>query len=197
VSRTLTRAWFARAAPLVAPELLGRVLVRRLPDGAELRARIVEVEAYEPNDPASHSFRGPTARNASMFGAAGHLYVYLVYGLHHCLNVVTGPPGYGSAVLLRAAQPLAGSESMAANRGTVRADRLCSGPARLAQALGVERSFDGLDLLRSDRLRLDAGRRVPMDRIAVTRRIGVSTGVDTPWRFVEAGSRWASPSPRA
>jgi len=196
VPRSLTRAWFARAAPLVAPELLGRILVRRLPDGTVLRARIVETEAYEPADPASHSFKGPTARNASMFGPPGHLYVYLVYGLHHCLNVVTGPPGRGGAVLLRAGEPLVGHDAMAANRGTAREDRLCSGPARLAQALGVDRSLDGIDLLGSGPLRLHAGRPVPRARITVTRRIGVSTGVDTPWRFVETDSRWSLPSPR-
>ncbi len=190
----LTREWFARTAPEVAPALLGRHLVRHLVDGTLVRVRIVEVEAYEPDDPASHAFRGPTRRTVSMFGPPGHLYVYLIYGLHHCVNVVTGPVGYGSAVLIRAGEPLAGHAAMRTNRGVDRLDRLCSGPARLAQALEIDRSLDGSDLVGDRRVWLEAGEPLPPDRVRVTRRVGVRVGVVTPWRFVETDSPWASPA---
>jgi DNA-3-methyladenine glycosylase len=197
VTRALTRGWFARPATEVAPALLGRHLVRRFDDGSVCRVGLVEVEAYERDDPASHAFRGPTARNAAMFGPPGHLYVYLIYGLHHCLNVVTGADGHGAAVLLRAAEPLEGLATMAANRGVDDPGLLCRGPARLAQALGVDRSMDGIDLLRSEALWLEPGDPVPADGAAVTRRIGISVGTDRPLRWLEAGSRWASPTPGA
>src|SRR6266550_297735 len=125
----LPRGSFAGSATEVAPELLGHVLARRLPDGAILRARIVETEAYEQDDPASHAYRGRTPRVRVMFGPPGHLYVYFTYGMHHCMNVVTGPEGTGSAVLLRAAQPLEGMDRMSVCRGTDRILDLCrNGP---------------------------------------------------------------------
>lgn len=193
---TLSRPWFDRPAPVVAPALLGRHLVRRLPDGGTLRARIVETEAYEPEDPASHSFRGETPRNAVMFGPPGHLYVYRIYGLHFCLNVVTGSPGHGGAVLLRAAEPLEGLDRMARARGTDRPLQLCRGPARLAQAFELDRTADGTDLLGDDALRLEPGTPVPAHGVEHTPRVGISKGVEAPWRFVERGSRWASPRRR-
>jgi DNA-3-methyladenine glycosylase len=113
----IPRRFYARPATIVAPELLGHILVRALPTGERLRVRIVETEAYEQDDPASHAFRGITARNRVMFGTAGHLYVYFTYGMHHCMNVVTGRKGEGSAVLLRAAQPIDGLEVMGRGRG--------------------------------------------------------------------------------
>jgi DNA-3-methyladenine glycosylase len=180
----------------VAPELLGRHLVRRLPDGAVCRIRIVETEAYEADDPASHSFRGKTARNASMFADAGHAYVYLVYGIHHAVNVVTGPRGHGGAVLIRAGEPLEGLAAMGARRGTGDARALCRGPGRLAQALQVDRALDGVDLLRSSVLWLEAGSPIPRSKMTSTRRVGVTAGADTPWRWVETGSSWATPTPR-
>jgi DNA-3-methyladenine glycosylase len=197
VGSELTRRWFARPAPVVAAALLGRHLVRRLPDGTICRVRIVETEAYEPDDPASHSFRGYTARNASMFEQPGRLYVYLVYGIHHAVNVVTGPRGHGGAVLVRAGEPLEGLDAMEERRGTGDIRALCRGPGRLAQALGVDRHLDGLDLLGSSVLWLEPGRPVPAANRTRTRRIGVSAGADTRWRWVETGSVWASPSPRA
>lgn len=180
----------------MAPALIGRHLVRRFPDGSEARVRIVETEAYRSDDPASHSFRGPTARNHTMFGPAGHLYVYLIYGMHHCLNVVTGGPNRASAVLLRAAEPLENLRSLAANRGVTDARALCRGPGRLAQALAVDRSLDGIDLLTSEELWIEPGRPVPRSRLDVTARVGISVATERPWRWVEAGSRWATLSPR-
>jgi DNA-3-methyladenine glycosylase len=177
--------------------LLGRDLVRRLPDGRICRVRIAETEAYEPDDPASHSFRGKTPRTTSMFGPPGHLYVYLIYGLHHCLNVVTGPAGHGAAVLLRAAEPVFGLGAMAANRGTDDVRLLCRGPARLAEALGIDRSLDGTDLLRSDAVWLEPGEPVPASRVTATRRIGISVGTKHPWRWMETASPWATPTPAA
>jgi len=190
--RPLPRSFFARPAEVVAPELLGRVLVRTCPDGTRLAARIVEVEAYAPDDPASHSFRGPTERNRTMFGPPGRLYVYFTYGMHHCMNVVTGPPGEGAAVLLRAAEPLEGLARMAAHRGVSEPRLLCSGPARLAQAFGVTREHDGADLVRGPELRLLEGEPVPPERILVTTRIGINHGTERPWRFLVAGDPFVS-----
>jgi len=188
----LTRRWFDRPASVVAQELLGWELVRTFPAEPRRRVRIVETEAYEPDDPASHSFRGRTPRSAAMFGPPGHLYVYLIYGMHHCLNVVTGPPGHGAAVLLRAAEPLEGGEGMSRARGTTDARAWCSGPAKLAQALELDLSWNGLDLLDGGPLTIDAGGSVPPEEIERGPRVGISEGRTTPWRFVERGSSWAS-----
>ncbi len=159
----LGRSFYGRDSLVVAPALLNKVLVRRLADGSRLAGRIVEVEAYRgADDPASHAYRGPTARNATMFGDPGHLYVYFTYGMHYCANVVCRPgrPGSPGAVLLRALAPLEGLEAMrrlrlAARRGarsgdgtaTLRDAELCSGPAKLCEALGIDRSLDGADLV--------------------------------------------------
>jgi DNA-3-methyladenine glycosylase len=188
----LPRGFFARPSLDVAPELLGHVLVRRLPDGLELRARLVETEAYHEDDPASHSYRGRTRRNQVMFGEPGHLYVYFTYGMHHCMNVVTGMVGEGSAVLLRAAEPLDGLDAMALRRGTDRTQALCSGPARLAEALSVDRHLDGLDLVRGAVVWLERGDQLPPERVSVGPRVGIRRGVDRPWRFFEEESRWVS-----
>jgi DNA-3-methyladenine glycosylase len=193
MTRRLSRAFFARPSVVVAPALLGHVLVRRLPGGDELRVRLVETEAYREDDPASHSYRGRTQRNAVMFGLPGRIYVYFTYGMHHCMNVVTGSDGEGSAVLLRAAEPLDGLEAMSRRRGTARASALCSGPARLAEALAVDRALDGADLVVGDVIWLEHGTPVPSERIAAGPRIGIRRAVDEPWRFTEEGSPWVSP----
>jgi DNA-3-methyladenine glycosylase len=161
--------------------LLGRRL-RSEVGGAPTEVILTEVEAYGgAGDPASHAHRGPTARNAAMFGRAGTLYVYRSYGVHWCANVVTGPEGEGSAVLLRAGEPVAGNEVMAARRG--RADHLADGPGKLAQALGIAGEHDGLDLLGEGPVWLGGGPPAPGD-VRATRRIGITRAVDRPWRFV-------------
>jgi DNA-3-methyladenine glycosylase len=194
LGRRLSRAFFARPSTQVAPELLGRILVRVLPDGARLAARLVEVEAYEQGDPASHSFKGiATPRTEVMFGAAGRLYVYFTYGRHFCSNVVTGEDGVGSAVLLRAAEPLEGLEHMGANRGTDAVGLLCSGPARLTQAFGIGRSENGMDLVRDPALFLLSGTPVARRAIARSTRVGVNVGIERRWRFFERGSPHVSP----
>jgi DNA-3-methyladenine glycosylase len=190
--RRLPRRFFDRPAVEVAPDLLGRVLVRRLPDGTRLAGRIVEAEAYEPGDPASHGFRGPTPRNASMFGPPGRLYVYFTYGHHWMMNVVTRSEGEGSAVLLRALEPLEGLASMAAARGRTAARDLCSGPGKLAQALQVDRAQDGEDLVGGSVVWLEAGTPVRADRVEAGGRVGVSVGVEPLWRFVVAGNPFVS-----
>ncbi|MYK73185.1 MAG: DNA-3-methyladenine glycosylase [Acidimicrobiaceae bacterium] len=184
----LPRSFYARGALEVAPELLNKVLVA--PDGRA--GRIVEVEAYRgTDDPGSHSFRGMTRRNATMFGPPGRLYVYFTYGMHWCANVVAEPDGVAAAVLLRALTPLDGLDAMHAARGpAARRDRdLCSGPAKLTQALGIDGALDGADLAAADRgvTVVDDGR-LPPPEPAVTTRIGLSNGAELPWRFCVAGA---------
>jgi len=186
--KRLPRDFYARHALEVAPELLNKVLVA--PDGRA--GRIVEVEAYRgADDPGSHGFRGMTRRNATMFGPPGHLYVYFTYGMHWCANVVTETDGVAAAVLLRALTPLEGLEAMyAARRPAARRDRdLCSGPAKLTKALGMDGDFDGADLVSGDRgvTIVDDGQPPPSEP-AVTARIGLSNGADLPWRFCVAGA---------
>lgn len=193
LGRRLSRAFLARPSTQVAPDLLGRVLVRVLPSGDRLAARLVEVEAYEQGDPASHSFKGiPTPRTEVMFGPAGRLYVYFTYGQHFCSNVVTGDDGVGSAVLLRAAEPLEGLERMAASRGTNTVRLLCSGPARLTQAFGIGRAENGVDLVRDPSLFLLSGAPVAARAIARSTRVGVNVGIGRRWRFFERGSPYLS-----
>lgn len=165
-------------APEVAPQLLGKLL--RV---AGCTGRIVEVEAYTADDPASHSVGGRTGRNASMFGRAGSLYVYLSYGIHHCANIVTGGEGDGQAVLIRAVVPLAGIEQMRRRRGSVEDRRLADGPGKLCQAFGIDRGDDGADVCRAGgRIQLlDDG--VPVVEPVVGRRVGISRATDRPWRW--------------
>ena len=197
--RPLPRSFIARPAPVVARELLGRLLVSPM-NGLPLLARIVECEAYEEEDPASHSFRGRTARTEVMFGPPGHLYVYFTYGMHFCMNVVTGRAGEGSAVLLRAAEPLDGQDRMAEARGLLPPydpRLLCSGPARLTQSFGVTREANGIDLLGDGSLALATGAPVPDSEVGVSARVGIRVGRERPWRFFVAGSPFVSRGPRA
>jgi DNA-3-methyladenine glycosylase len=191
----LPRSFYARSPVEVAPDLLGRILVRVLPDGERLAARIVETEAYGPEDPASHAFRGMTARNAVMFGPPGHLYVYFTYGMHFCMNAVTGERGVGGAVLLRAGEAIQGFARMAANRGRDDPRRLCAGPARLAQAFGVTRRQDGVDLVRgAEGIWIAAGSPVESGDIVAGPRVGIRRGVDLAWRFWIRDDPFVSPA---
>jgi DNA-3-methyladenine glycosylase len=170
--------------------LIGKTLVREI-EGCVLSGRIVETEAYVPGDAASHAFRGPTARNRSMFLAPGHAYVYIAYGVWPALNVSSEPAGFGGGVLLRALEPLTGIEEMRRNRGTERLLELARGPGRLAAALRVTLAEDGIDLCAEGPLWLGgaAGRPAP---IGATTRIGISKETERPLRFYERGSPFVS-----
>jgi DNA-3-methyladenine glycosylase len=156
---------------------------------------VVETEAYAPEDPASHAYRGRTARNGAMFGPPGRLYVYRSYGIHWCANVVCGPEGTAAAVLLRALEPTAGLELMAERRGVAAAALLCSGPGRLTQALGITGDHDGLRL---DEAPFSLLPRAGRPDVVVGPRVGISSATDLPWRYSLAGSSFVSrPRPRA
>ncbi|MFV0306366.1 MAG: DNA-3-methyladenine glycosylase [Desertimonas sp.] len=178
--RRLPRAFFERDATELAPDLLGKVLA-----AGGCAVRIVEVEAYRTDDPASHTHRGPTRRNATMFGPGGHLYVYFTYGMHHCANVSAGDTGDGQGVLLRAAEPLSGLALMRRRRDGRPDRQLLDGPGKLCQALGIDRRLDGADLTaRGAVTLLDDGTGPPVDPL-VGPRIGLRVGVDTPWRWID------------
>lgn len=168
----------------VAQQLLGWTL---LIDG--VGGVIVETEAYDLDDPASHSFKGPTARNAAMFGPPGHAYVYLIYGLHWCLNVVCRETGHGAAVLIRALQPTHGIDLMQERRHTTQATLLACGPGRVGQALGIDRSLDGLALNAPPFELIPPSAAV---EVASGPRIGISKAAELPWRFGVAGSPFLS-----
>jgi DNA-3-methyladenine glycosylase len=200
----LSRAFFARDTLIVARELLGHRLVCVL-DGARLSGRIVEVEAYVgEGDQASHARFGRTRRNASMYGPPGHAYVYFIYGIHHCLNVVTERDGYPAAALIRALEPLEGLEEMRVRRwpGSAEGPRnrsdmqLTSGPARLCQALGIDRRFDGADLCAPAALLfLEEDASIPDGAVVTGPRIGVrgdEVAVTIPWRFYVRDSQHVS-----
>ncbi len=185
----LGREFFARSVHDLAPELVGVTLLV-----GGVGGRIVEVEAYDGEDPAAHGFRGRTARNASMFGPPGHAYVYRSYGLHWCLNLVCDQEGRAEAVLLRALEPTHGLDAMRARRGLEEPRLLCAGPGRLCQGLGVTRDHDGLPL-DAPPFELRAPERTPP--IVTGPRIGISVAVEQPWRYAEAGSRFLSRPIRA
>jgi DNA-3-methyladenine glycosylase len=171
-----------------APRLLGCYLVREL-DGQKIVGKIVEVEAYSQTDAASHSYRGQTPRTSVMFGVAGHAYVYFTYGMHYCMNIVTGPVGHGSAVLIRALEPLEGLKVMGFNRG--RKTDLCNGPAKLCQALEINKNFNGHDL-RHPPLQLIIKPPIDNKKIVHTTRIGISRDTHRPWRFYLADNPFVS-----
>ena len=191
----IAREFFGRPSPEVAPELLGCVLEHETPAGL-VAVRLTEVEAYAGEaDPASHAYRGRTRRNAVMFGPPGHAYVYFTYGMHFCVNLVCMPAGTASAVLLRAGEVVAGEELARARRGAAASSPssrdLARGPARLCQALGIDRSLDGADVcVPSSPLRVRTGQagytaaRSARD-VLIHRgpRVGVREGADVPWRF--------------
>jgi DNA-3-methyladenine glycosylase len=179
---------FTSPSPMAARMLIGWVLTV---DG--VGGRIVETEAYHHEDPASHSFSGPTLRNAVMFGPPGRIYVYRSYGIHWCMNLVCGD-GPGSAVLLRAIEPTQGLDLMIAGRGLEDARLLCSGPGRLCQALGVTHDHNGLSVTEPPFALLPG----PPADVVVGPRIGITKAAQVPWRFGEKGSRYVSrPFPKA
>jgi DNA-3-methyladenine glycosylase len=180
----LNRDFFGRSVHELAPELIGATL---LVDG--IGGRIVEVEAYDQQDPASHSYRGRTARNAVMFGPPGHAYVYRSYGIHWCLNLVCGEEGVPEAALIRALEPTHGLDVQRARRGLDDVRALCSGPGKLCQALGVTREHDGLPL-DVPPFRLEERAQVP--EIILGPRIGITRGTELLWRYGEAGSPYLS-----
>ncbi|MFJ9562051.1 DNA-3-methyladenine glycosylase [Streptomyces fuscichromogenes] len=196
----LSRTFFDRPVLEVAPDLLGRVLVRTTPDGP-IAVRLTEVEAYDgPNDPGSHAYRGRTPRNDVMFGPPGHVYVYFTYGMWFCMNLVCGPEGTACAVLLRAGEIIEGGELARKRRLSARYDReLAKGPARLATALGVDRALDGTDACAAGEtpLRILTGTPVPSDQVRNGPRTGVSgeggNGDVHPWRYWVANDPTVSP----
>lgn len=184
--KSLPRTFYRRDSRVVAVELLNKILLTD--DGRS--GRIVETEAYCGSvDPAAHTYRGKTARNATMFGPAGYLYVYFTYGMHWCCNAVCDEEGVGVAVLLRALAPLTGLEAMRLARPKAHRDReLCSGPARLAQALGITGAQDGIDLVAGKGgLRIVDDGTPPPAKPVITGRVGISHAVDEPWRWYVPG----------
>jgi DNA-3-methyladenine glycosylase len=173
-----------------ARRLLGAIIERTV-DGAVLRAKIVEVEAYDQTDPASHTFRGPSVRNASMFKAAGHAYVYFIYGMHYCLNIVAGASDYGAGVLIRAVEPLDGEAIMIANRSGRTGIELSNGPSKLCEALAIDRTLDGHDVAQSP-LRVLLSPPLADDQVVVTGRIGITKAADWPRRFYLRDSPYVS-----
>ena len=218
MGRALPRTFFARDADQVARDLLGRLLVHETPEG-RLAARIVETEAYfgpagrnphlaaradgDPDlftrllregDPAAHSFVGVTPRNKVMYGPPGFAYVYLIYGMHECMNVTTGPlnPPEPQAVLLRAGEPVEGVEQMVRNRGrALKPHEVASGPAKLAKAMGITRALYGADMTRGP-FRFEAGAPVADEDVRVTARVNVVGGEDLPLRYAVRGNRHVS-----
>jgi DNA-3-methyladenine glycosylase len=186
LDRQLTREELAVDPVVAAKLLLGCVL-----EAGKVRVRLVEVEAYRGgDDPASHCYRGRTPRNEVMFGPAGHLYVYFVYGMHFCANVVSLTDGVPGAVLLRAGEVIGGLEEARVRRPASRSDaELAKGPARLTSVLGLERDHNGVDLTDpASPVRLLAGDPVPPERIVAGPRVGVAVAMDVPWRFWVDGS---------
>lgn len=176
-------------AETVAERLLGCVFKRTL-DGRQILVRIVETEAYDEDDAASHTFRGRTRRNEVMFGEAGHLYVYFTYGMHHCCNVVCGPAGHGAAALIRAVEPVSGTELLEEIRGKTGTEAT-NGPAKLCQALAIGMELNGHDL-RREPIRLEAGGLAAGESVSRSTRIGISKATEAIRRFTIAGNPWVS-----
>lgn len=188
--------FYAQETVSVAKHLLGCYLVH-LEGEATTLGRIVETEAYLVNDPASHAFIGQTPRNSVMFGPVGHAYVYLIYGLHHCVNAVTGQAGTGEAVLIRALEPLQGIAVMQERRRTHNLHLLCNGPARLTEALAITRAFNGVPLFEGP-LQIWSADSLPSAamlgeaEIVHTTRIGIGKAKGLPLRFYLKGNRYIS-----
>lgn len=183
--RPLPRSFYSRTAVEVARELIGCVLVK-----GESSGRIVEVEAYVgENDPAAHAARGLTPRTRVLYGPPGHAYVYFIYGMYECLNLVAEPEGSPGCVLIRAVEPLTGMEQMRRRRGLVHTEQLANGPGKLTIAMGITRELNGADVTKGPLLVTKGGKRA---EIVTTTRIGIRRATDWPLRFYEKGSRFVS-----
>ena len=192
--RRLRRSELPHDTVALARFLIGKTLVRDAPEG-RTSGRIVECEAYVPGDASGHAYVGETDRNRSLFLRRGHAYVYFIYGMHFCVNVSAETPGVGAGVLLRALEPVEGVEIMRERRGVHRFNDLTRGPGRLAEAMAIDRSLDGLDLCVPGPLWLATEVR-PAGRVVTTVRIGISKEMHRPLRFYEAGNPHVS-GPRA
>ncbi len=181
-------AFLSQPVELVAPQLLGCLLIRDI-NGQKLIGKIVETEAYDETDAASHSYRGRTPRTDIMFGPAGYLYVYFTYGMHYCCNIVTGKEGEGSAVLIRALEPIMGQYQMRANRRN--AESLSNGPAKLCQALAIDKTMNKHDLTKPP-FKLIVKPPIPQELIIQTTRIGITRAKDTPRRFYVGNNPFVS-----
>jgi DNA-3-methyladenine glycosylase len=200
--KPLSRSFYLQPTLQAAQKLLGKFFIRRIGKNL-LIGKIVEVEAYRTNDPASHSFHGKTNRNSVMFCEGGHLYVYFTYGMHFCANIVTGRKGIGEAVLIRAVEPLADIEMMKKYRhGSNKSMNLQSlnhkilinltnGPAKFCQAFAIARKENGLDLLKSE-ISITEGESIPSKLIKRSSRIGIQQGIEKKWRFFIKGNPWVS-----
>jgi len=200
--KPLPRSFFLQSTLQVAQELLGKYFIRRIGKNL-LIGKIVEVEAYRSNDPASHSFHGKTDRNSVMFGEGGHLYVYFTYGMHFCANIATGKEGIGEAVLIRSVEPLTGIEIMTKNRSSSAKSlnfkslnhkvliNLTNGPAKFCQAFNISRKENGLDLTGSNIIIAD-GESISPRSIKRSSRIGIRAGLEKKWRFFIKRNPWVS-----
>lgn len=190
----LARPFYDRNTLTVARELLGKRLVRQI-DGVRLAGRIIETEAYTEDDAACHASRGRTPRTEVMFGPPGHAYVYFIYGMHYCFNVVTEAEGMAAAVLIRALEPVAGVDAMLARRKGHGGTALTNGPAKLCYALGIDRTLNGIDLTVDERLWIEDAPLVGDEQIAAGPRIGVrgdERALTVPWRFWLRGNPYVS-----
>jgi len=185
----LPQSFYGRDTVTVARELLGCRLVHNSPQGLTV-GRIVETEAYMQGDPACHASRGMTQRNRPMFGPPGYVYIYFIYGMYYCFNVVTDREGVGEAVLVRALEPMEGIPLMQSRRGKKKLTDLCSGPAKLIQAMGIKKEYNGMSLV-GDKFFI-APRDIPEPEIVTTTRIGIKEGADLPLRFYIAGNKYIS-----
>ena len=198
-SQIITAEWLDRSAVAVAPDLIGCTLVRQLADGRQLRGRIVETEAYQEGDPACHAYRKQTARNRIMFGAAGYIYVYLIYGIYHCVNIVTDRDGSPSAVLIRALELEPDTIALTPFKPKEKPERVAAGPGKLCQSLQIDLSLYGTKIEVGQALWLEA--RTPewqanLDTGAIeliqTTRIGLTQGIELPWRWYVKGCKAVS-----
>ena len=190
----LPHLFYLQDTRVAARNLLGQVVVRRLPSGETLSGIIVETEAYLTDDPACHAYRGQTPRNSAMFGPPGHAYVYFTYGMHMMFNLVCAPEGVAEAVLIRALEPVDGTETMRGNRGGIPETRqLTNGPGKLAQALALTRlSHNGVDVTDPKSEIQIVAHEYPAFEMVTTTRIGITQGADLPWRYYVRGNPYVS-----